>query len=168
MVSPHLPSWFIDMVNNRPGESPIFIFELCAAVLMARLALEWTSDKQRTCVLCVGNQGAVAALVKGSSSSALGTLLASLFWNLSEKGPILWRIEYVHTKSNDADAPSRWCTSNFGESCAHHSGDVPTAFSVAFSSWDSLRREATVFNNGKINWVRYLSYSRGRFAARLN
>ena len=79
VVSLHPPSWFVDMVKNIPGESPIFIFELCDAILLERLSLKWPRSKKRTCVLCVDNQAAVAALVKGSSSSALGTLLSSLF-----------------------------------------------------------------------------------------
>ena len=147
----HLPSWFIDMVNNIPGESPIFIFELRDAILMACVALQWPNDKHRTCVLCVDNQAAVAALVKGSPSSTPGTLLASLFWNIAAQGETLWWVEYGRAKSNDSDAPSRWCNSISGSLCTYQAGELPNAFCNAFSPWESLRRDATVFNNEKIN-----------------
>ena len=67
-ASTRLSSWFIVMVNNIPGESPIVIFELCAAILMACIALQWPNGKHRTFVLRGDNQAAVAAFVKGSSS----------------------------------------------------------------------------------------------------
>ena len=151
VVAAHLPSWFTTMVNKIPDESPIFIFELCDAMLMAFIALTWPKGKHRTCVLCVDNQAAVAALVRGSPCSTLGTLSATLFWNIAARGSTLRRAEYVHTKSNDAGAPSRWCTSRGGSACAYQSGGLPNAFSHACSSWESLRREATVFENEKIN-----------------
>ena len=135
VVSTHLPSWFSDMVDKIPGESPIFIYERCDAILTACLVLAWSRGKQRTCVLRVDNQVAVAALVKGSPSSTLGTLLASLFWNIAARWSALWWIEYVRAKSNDADAPSRRCTYRCGIARTYHSGDIPHAFSEALSSW---------------------------------
>ena len=147
MVSTHLPNWLTLMFNEIPGESPIFIFELCDAILMVCLVLDWPNDKQRTCVLSVDNQAAVAATVKGSPSSTSGTLMASLFWNLAARWSKIWRIEYVHAKSNHADASSRWCTSSCESERNRRTGDLPNAFSVAFSSRGSIQREDTVFNN---------------------
>ena len=116
-VSTHLQEWFTVMVNELPGESPISICELYAAILTARLALDWPRDKQRNGFLCVDNQADVAALVNGSPSSNLGTTMASLFWNLAAMGSTIWWIEYVHAKSNDFDAPSRRYTSSFESEC---------------------------------------------------
>ena len=155
-VSTHLPSWFIVMVNNIPGESPIFIFELCDAILMACISLQWPNDKQRACAPRVDNQAAVAAMVKGSSSSTLVTLLASLFRNIAAQGTTLWRIEYVRTKSNDSDTPSRWCNSKRSRMRTYQAAVLPNAFRNAFSPWESVRRDDTVFNNEKINRFRYL------------
>ena len=59
------------MAVSAEGESPIFLYEICAAILMVYTANEWCDSTTRTCVLCVDNQAAVAALVKGSSSSDL-------------------------------------------------------------------------------------------------
>ena len=144
-VSAHLPEWFMATVTALPGESPIFIYELCAAILTACLALNWSRDRHRTCVLCVDNQAAVAALVQGAPSSPLGALLESLFWNIAARGATLRWIEYVHAKPNDADATARLRTSRNGNRCAYQMGQIPSAFSEAFSSWESPHREATVF-----------------------
>ena len=127
-ASTRLPSWFIVMVNNIPGDSPIFIFELRAAILMACIVLQWPNDKQRTCVLCVDKQAAVAALVKGSSSSTLGTPMAPLCWNIAAPGGTLWWIEYVREKSNDADSPSRRCNSKGGILLTYQAGELDNAF----------------------------------------
>ena len=51
VVPTHLPVWFTTMATALPDESPVFIYELCASVIMARLALNWSRDEQRTCVL---------------------------------------------------------------------------------------------------------------------
>ena len=56
---------------DAEGESPIFLYELCAAILMVFIANQWMGDTPRTCVLCVDNKAAAAALIKGSSSSDL-------------------------------------------------------------------------------------------------
>ena len=148
-VSTHLPLWSTSMVTALPDESPIFIHELCVSILTARLALNWSRDKQRTCLLRVDNQAAVAALVKGSPSSPVGALLASLFWNVAARCATLWWAEYVHAKSNDADAPSRLRTAQRDNICAYQSGHIHSAFSEAFASWESPHREATVFKKEK-------------------
>ena len=116
---------------------------------MVRITLEWPRIKHRTCVLCVDNQAAVAALVKGSSASELGSLLTTLFWNLVAQGATTWWIEYVHAKSNYADHPSRLCPANKATTCATSIGDCPTAFRKAFESWDSLHREATAIKTNE-------------------
>ena len=79
-VSLRLPDWLISLAVEDKTESPIFIYELCAAILMACIAITWPRTDPRTCVLCVDNKAALADLVKGGSSSHLGTLLVTLFW----------------------------------------------------------------------------------------
>ena len=56
-VSPHahLPGWFRKMAVAVGGGSPIFPYELCAAVLMVYVANEWMDATPTTCVLCVDN-----------------------------------------------------------------------------------------------------------------
>ena len=82
-VSAHLPTWFLKMITDIPGESPIFTYELCAAILMVCGSLDWPRNQPRTCVLCVDNKASVAALVKGSSKSKIGSLLTTFFWKLA-------------------------------------------------------------------------------------
>ena len=87
VVSTHLPQRFTVMVNEIAGESPIFIyFDLSAAILMVRIALDWPEGAKRTFVLCVGCKAAVSALAKGSPSSILGARLTSLFWDIADRG----------------------------------------------------------------------------------
>ena len=82
----HLPQRLRDMTNAAEGESTIFIFELCAAVLMVFLANERGDTTPRTCALCVDNQAAATALIKGSTSSDLAGVLVNLFWNVAARG----------------------------------------------------------------------------------
>ena len=63
------------------------------------IPLTWPPNQSRTCVLCVDNEDAVAALVKGSSTSPLGSLPASLFWSIAARGSTLWWVEWVGNKS---------------------------------------------------------------------
>ena len=76
---------------------------------MAYIANEWMDATPRTCVLCVDNQVAAASLIKGISSSDTAGVLANLFWNVVARGNTRWRVEYVNTKSNSSDFPSRQC-----------------------------------------------------------
>ena len=46
-----LPRWLITLVGETPDESPIFIYEMCAAVLMACVAIDCIPDSHQTCVL---------------------------------------------------------------------------------------------------------------------
>ena len=143
-ASTHLPKWFLELVNDLPNESPIFLFEMCAAILMVCCSSGWENKDARTCELRVGNKAAVEALVKGSSSPPAGALLANLFWTLATHGSIIWWIEYVHTKSNSADGPSRDCTALLGDGCSRNTGNVPQIFAHAFSPWEAIHREATI------------------------
>ena len=147
-VSTRLLRRFVLAVTSIPDESPISTYELCASMLMAGAATEWSRDRQRTFFLCVDNQAALAALVKGSSSAELGTLLASLFWPCVARGNTLWRIEYVRAKSDDADAPSLDCTVSPDKAWKLGSGVVPDSFRESIESREALRREAT-FARGK-------------------
>ena len=141
-VSTNLPDWFLSWINENSDESPIFIYELCAAILVAFCALDWPRTA-RTCVLCIDNQAVVATLVKGSSSSQLGSLLANLFWTIAARCTTTWWIEYVHTKSNTADQPSGWCDKTERGQCTSPTRNVPAAFAETFSNWLTLHREAT-------------------------
>ena len=134
-TSVHLPTWFAGLVEETPGESPIFAYELCAAILMVCITLNWPRNQHTTVVLCVDNKAAVAALVKGSSSSTIGSLLTTLFWNLASQGPITWWIEYVHTKSNHTDHPPRNCSADQNGTCNRPDGLCPPQFHRVFNSW---------------------------------
>ena len=143
-ITTHLPSWFITWVCSLPGESPIFLYELCAAILVVCCSFDWPDAANRTCVLCVDNEAAVATLVKGSSSSPVGAILANLFWTLATRGSILRWIEYVHTKSNGADQPSRRCDALPRKHCSVATTNLPATSKHCFSSWETLHREATI------------------------
>ena len=84
----------------------------------------------RTCVLCVDShvdsQAAFGALIQGSTTSELGALLANLFWNVEARCATRWWVEYVNTKSNIAEKPSRECGLLTGASCAGTFGLVPS------------------------------------------
>ena len=91
------------------GESLIYLFEICESALMVSLANTRTGGANRTCVLRVDNQTAVAALVNGGSTSEIGAVLANMLWNVAARGAARWRVEYVNKKDNIADYPSRAC-----------------------------------------------------------
>ena len=145
-ISTHLPSWFVEMTVAADAESPIYIYELAATVLTACEAAYRSDGKPRTCVLCIDNQAALAALIKGSSSSTLGTILVNLFWSVAARCPVVWWFEYVNTKSNAADPPSRACDAPLGVDCKRSSGSIPPEFTRIFSSWSVLHRESTLTN----------------------
>ena len=73
-VSLRLPSWFVDMTFDLENESPIFIFELTAAILAACLVRLQNDRDAISRVLFVDNKAAIDAPIKGSSSSELGTI----------------------------------------------------------------------------------------------
>ena len=146
-VSTHLPQWFIDMALAAEGESPIYLFELAAAILAACLVILHNDGNTRACVLCVDNKAALSALIKGSSSSLLGAILVNVFRSMPARFPIVWRLEYVNTKSNAADPPSRACDAPLGKACDLSSGVIPPEFSRICSSWSVLRRESILATN---------------------
>ena len=143
----HLPQWLCDQANETDGEPPIFLFELCAEILIVFVVNQLENNGPRPCVLCVDNQSAVAALAKGRSTAEMGTVLVNLFATVSAHGGGRWWIEYVNTKSHDADLPSRYCDGDTEEHCRRSNGKVPAAFAETFRPRGHLRREATVFNN---------------------
>ena len=148
-ASLHLPEWLLELVRDSPGESPIFIYELRDALLMACISLERPQQTHQTCVLCVDNMAAAAALVKGSATFPIGTLLTTLFRNLAARGTALWRIEYARNKSKHADHPSRECEAPIGSRCRLANGSCPSAFYRAFKSRDAIHKEATMVQQMK-------------------
>ena len=59
-----LPVRFVILDTCASEESPISFYEICAAVLLVCISLDWARSRLRTCVLFLGNKAAVAALVK--------------------------------------------------------------------------------------------------------
>ena len=145
-ISTHLPKWFLEMAFASEAESPIYLFELAATILTACEVANRSDGYHRTCVLCIDNKAALAALIKGSSSSALGAVLVNLFWSVAARCPVVWWFEYVNTKVNAADPPSRVCDAPLGMECTRTSGEVPPEFSRLFSPWSVLHRESTLLN----------------------
>ena len=139
----HLPKWFVDLATNTEGGSAIYLFEICAAILAITVVSQFNTEPSRTCVLCIDNQAALAALVKGSTSSELGTILVGVFWAFAARSSVYWWMEYVHTDSNDADHPSRRCSADTAPQCLSNSGLTPDAFTRAFQSWEALHRAST-------------------------
>ena len=93
-ISTHLPKWFTEMAFAADAESPIYLFEHAATVLTACLAAYRSEGNRRTCVLRIDNKAALDALIKGSSSSALGAVLVYLFWSVAARCPAVWRFGY--------------------------------------------------------------------------
>ena len=62
-VSTHLPPWFARTAISPDGEPHIYLFELAATVLAACLVAYRPDGNPRTCVLCVDNKAALAALL---------------------------------------------------------------------------------------------------------
>ena len=52
-------------------ESTIYIFEICDAILTVFVVSDLATTVSLSCVLCIGNQAALAALFKGATSSEL-------------------------------------------------------------------------------------------------
>ena len=145
-VSTHhlrLPKWFAGPATNTEGESAIYLFEICAAILAVTVVSQFDTEPSRTCVLRIDNQAALAALVKGSTSSELGTILVGIFLAFAARSSVYWWLEYVHTDSNDADRPSRCCSADTAPQCLSKSGLTPDAFAIAFQSLEALRRAST-------------------------
>ena len=127
-LSLHLPNWITLLAQDPPSESPIFLYELCAAVSVGCNAPSWPLYQHRTCGLCFDNQAAVAALFKGLAPATLGALLFILLWSLESRGPTLWRFEYTNAKSNIADPPSLICSLALEHPCVARVGHFLALF----------------------------------------
>ena len=93
------------MTLKTEGDSPIFTYELCAAILKGCIANRRRGETARTCVLCFDSKAAVSALVKGSSPSDLSGVLVTLFWNVASRGTTRRWVGYADTRPNYADFP---------------------------------------------------------------
>ena len=122
----------------------IYLYELCAEIQLAHIALSWGDASNRAVFLFVDNQAAVASLIKDSPTSELGGYLSTLSFCADPRPDARWWIEYVNTKSNAADPPSRVCNTPLGAECTLSSGEIPPNFSRLFSSWSVLHRESTL------------------------
>ena len=145
-ISTHLPKWFVEMAFASDAEAHIYRFELAANVLTACLVAYRSDCNHRTCVLRIDNRAALAALIKGSSPSALGTVLANLFWRVAARCPLVWRFLYVDTKSNAAYPPSRVCDTPLGVERARFPGGIPPKFSRISHSRGVRDRVPTLTN----------------------
>ena len=107
---------------------------------MVYVANEWGDTTPRTCVLCVDNQAAVSALIKGGSSSGMAGALVNLVWNVAARDNARWWIEYVNAKANTADGPSRQSAMP-NETARHLSQCVASReFREAFAAREAIRR----------------------------
>ena len=121
------------------------LYELCDAILMVFIANEWEDRTPRTCVLCVDNQAAIYAIVKGSTSPNLRTSRVNLFWDVAAQRNTRRRIEHVHTLSSISDVPSRRRAVAEQATCAKSDGRGPGLFAKTFESRSNLHWEATLF-----------------------
>ena len=130
----YAPAWLVpEKCAYRSGGVAHLPVRIVRRVLMACCVLEWPSHLNRTCVLCVGNKVA-EALVKGGSTSPIGSILACLFWTLAARGSTMWRAEYAHAISNIADNPPRTCNARPCISRALSPSNAPVKVAHALSS----------------------------------
>ena len=123
---------------------PIFLCELCAAILMVYIANEREISTARTCVLRGRNKEAVDALAKGGTSSVLGSILSNLFWATADRGNTRWRIEYARAQSSIPDKPSRMRTVPCAGVCTACEGVcTASACSVPFEGVCSAPRDVS-------------------------
>ena len=81
-------------------------------------------DRSRSRVLCVINKAALAALIKGSTSSELGTISVGVFWNFASRSPFRWWMECANAISKHAGEPSRLRNAHDEGACANYEGRV--------------------------------------------
>ena len=139
----HMPGRFVRMAEQADGESSIYLFEICAAILTVCAVDERSLGGSQSRVLCIDNQAALAALVKGPTSAELGTVAVGVFWNFASRPPAQRRVEYVNIKSNHPDEPPRSCDARDGAFRTRYEGRTPEAFSSAFLSWETRHRAST-------------------------
>lgn len=110
------------MAHEADGDSAIYLFEICDAILTACAVRDPNTTVSRSCGLCIENQAALAALVKGANSSEFGAVLVGVSWGLDSLFPFQRRRKYASTKSNDPDEPSRVSAAHMSEVLLPHEG----------------------------------------------
>ena len=132
----HCPPWLLDPAVG----AGIFEFELLAVLLGVCLAMAHFPG--RPLLVCCDNEGANAAVIRGSCRTEVGRLLSSLLWRVAtESNSPIW-IEYVRSNLNVADAPSRYCSDPRPENVligTMQNQNLPRRFAQAVSSLDNLR-----------------------------
>ena len=149
--------------SETPNESPIFIYELCAAIHTVCVAIDWPRGVQRACVFCVDSQADVAALVKGNPHPNRHTASMHVL-ELCRPGnpPLLgrirtrriqyfqWSFDGLHFHAGGAVWPER--------------GTAPSVFREVFEFWGVLRLEATaVKESGRYDRLCYFSLRGANF-----
>ena len=127
----HLPKWFMEDLAS------IFEPELAGVVLGLRLAV--SSAPSEDVLLCCDNNGARAAVVRGSCGTPLGRSMSSALWLVAAMfGVHLW-VGYVASPFNTSDSDSRMCsaTSNPAPDDGANLG-IPALFRSIFESRVSL------------------------------
>ena len=97
-------------MRHQAAGAGIFEFELLAVCLGVMLAL--THFPNRPILLCADNLGARGAVVRGTCKTQVGRALSSYLWKMASLNSTLIWIEFVKSKLNVADAPSRSCIEN--------------------------------------------------------
>ena len=156
---PHLHEWFVRMAEKAEGESSIYLFEICAAILTVFVVNERSLGGTHSCVLFIDSQAALAALVKGPTSSELGTAPVGFFWNFDARSPAQWWLEYVNAKSNHSDEPPRSCDARDVAFRTRYDGRTPEAFSTAFLSWETPHMASTRLRIDTISYLVFISTS---------
>ena len=102
----HAPKW----MRHQAVGAGIFEYELLAVCLGVMWAL--THFPGRPILLCADNLGARGAIIRGTCKTRLGRALSSYLWKMASIDSTLIWVEYVKSKLNVADAPSRACVEN--------------------------------------------------------
>ena len=106
----------------------IYLYELCAEIQLAHIALSWGDASNRAVFLFVDNQAAVASLIKDSPTSELGGYLSTLSFCADPRPDARWWIEYVPTAANMADKPPRDFSAPLHGACPNRAGATPQSF----------------------------------------
>ena len=100
-VHTHLPHWLL--------RGDISIFEKEGAGILLGVLLAQLVDRSRPITICCDNIGANGAIIRGSCRTIIGRALVSCIWTLAAPNHTLLWVEYVRSKLNPADPPSRCC-----------------------------------------------------------
>ena len=98
----HAPLW----MHEQAGAG-IYEWELLAALLGLCLVIQYT--RHTPVLLFVDNKAAQSALISGSGASDLANQICAAFWALAASAGINVWVEWVSSKLNIADSPSRAC-----------------------------------------------------------